>query len=586
VGSYDPNSKLAPAGFGAKGYVPDAGSLSYEITFENKSEALAPAREVRVTDKLDPNVDPTTLEVFAIRFAGMELDIPFGLDTYEDLVPFKAGDSNILVQVEAKVSYSDGTFNLLLRALDPATGWYPEDPLVGILYPEDGSGRGQGSICYVVTPRPGLPTGTVITNQAAIVFDYNDPISTETVSNTIDSGAPSSKVAALPALSPRQILVQWSGVDDAGGSGIASYDLYVSRDGGAFQAAVLDLASTNTLFAGTPGHSYSFYTIARDNVGNLESRPLSGQASTLVSTNAPMLATLDNLTAVPGALVLCTNQLASGSASGQFRFSLGSGTPTGASINETNGVFRWIPTCSQASRTYNITVVVVDSVNTNMFDTSTLTISVGECVVPSLGLQVLESGSSGKLPVKLVSTVPLTSLSMSLATDTARLTNLWLEPIMPEICSQSLDTVTNGLIHLSFATCDGQFLVGTQQIAWLHFDTVSNATSAFIQLNFVDTVGQQPDGTPVKNFAPQSGTLVVIGEQPLLQALIDRSGQTSLVLYGKLGWNCRLERTTELSPGGSWNEVLRTNLPDLYTPVTINPPDSRSFYRSVRLPSQ
>ena len=63
-----------------------------------------------------------------------------------------------------------------LRHLTPNTGWYPEDPLTGFLYPNNTNHVGEGSISYLVRPKSGLASGATITNRANIVFDYSDPI--------------------------------------------------------------------------------------------------------------------------------------------------------------------------------------------------------------------------------------------------------------------------------------------------------------------------------------------------------------------------------------------------------------------------
>jgi len=105
----------------------------------------------------------------------------------------------IVVDVQAKLDRSNRTLSLVLQAIDPATGWYPDDPLVGLLYPEDGTNRGVGSISYLVRPMPGLSSGTVIHDQATIVFDYNDPIPTPQVENALDASTPASQVDPLPA---------------------------------------------------------------------------------------------------------------------------------------------------------------------------------------------------------------------------------------------------------------------------------------------------------------------------------------------------------------------------------------------------
>ena len=124
--------------------------------------------------------------------------------------------ANIVVEVDASLDRATRTLTLTLQAFDPATGWYPEDPMVGLLYPEDGTSRGVGSISYMVKPLPGLPSGTVIQNRAHIIFDFNDPIDTPLVHNTLDAAAPTSQVAPLPATTTDPTFtVTWSGQDEA-----------------------------------------------------------------------------------------------------------------------------------------------------------------------------------------------------------------------------------------------------------------------------------------------------------------------------------------------------------------------------------
>ena len=160
-----------------------------------------------------------------------------------------------------------------------------------------------GSISYLVKPKAGLPSGTVIQNQAKIVFDYNDPINTPLVKNTLDAGTPTSQVGPLPATTTDTTFpVSWSGQDEAGGSGIAGYDLYVSVDGGAFFPLLTDTTDTSTNFTGLPGHTYAFYTLARDNVGHVETPPATPDATTTILVTTTVNAGPDQ-TANEGAAV-------------------------------------------------------------------------------------------------------------------------------------------------------------------------------------------------------------------------------------------------------------------------------------------
>lgn len=562
--------------------------LPYQIRFENQSAATAPARQVVVSDTLDASFDLSTLELTEITFANRILPIPTGLNHYEARVPMAAvntsGTNNIVVDIQAALDFPTRTLKLTLAALDPNTGWFPEDPLVGLLYPEDSTGRGAGGISYLVKPRLGVPTGSRIENRARIAFDYNDPIDTPIVFNTLDSAAPTSAVAPLPAQVGRTFLVNWAGQDDAGGSGLASYDVFVSADGTNRTLWLGGTSATSAPFVGEPGRTYSFYTVARDFVGNQEPAPATPQASTLVSTNTPILAVVTNRSMDAGGPLVITNTLLSGTPVGAFRFSLGPSSPAGALINETNGLFRWTPNCSQAGRTYSITVWVTDTGNTNVMDATTFAIAIGDCVVPSLGQLVLRTGDSGRVPVNLISSVPLTNLAMTVSADPSRLTNLWVEPVVPEICQQSITSLTNDLYWLSLATCSNQFLIGTQQVAWLHFTAISNQSSAFVRLLLDNTVGYQPDGTPVLNFAPQAGRLVIIGEEPLLEAVLNTNRQPTVILYGKPAPGYVVETRTDFI-AGQWAPAV-TNLTvgsDLL--LQIPTPASTSavnFYRALR----
>jgi hypothetical protein len=81
-------------------------------------------------------------------------------------------------------------------------------------------------------------------------------------------------------------VVTWTGSDDPGGSGIAFYDIYVSDNGGAYQLFVSHTTLTSATFTGVQGHTYGFYSVATDNVGNVEPTPAVAQAGTTVGQAA------------------------------------------------------------------------------------------------------------------------------------------------------------------------------------------------------------------------------------------------------------------------------------------------------------
>jgi hypothetical protein len=67
-------------------------------------------------------------------------------------------------------------------------------------------------------------------------------------------------------------------------------------------------------------------------------------------------------------------------------------------------------------------------------------------------------------------------------------------------------------------------------------NAVSNRLSAFVPLTLTDLQGRRlADGSIVMSDFEGKGRLVVIGKEPLLEAIIATNGQLSLILYGQPG---------------------------------------------------
>lgn len=181
-----------------------------------------------------------------------------------------------------------------LRTIDPATNDLPTDVFAGFLPPNNDQHAGEGFVSYRVESKDGLATSTELTAEASIVFDTNDPINTPVHRNTVDVTGPASSINSLPATTATtDFTVSWSGNDE--GSGIANYDVFVSVDGQESALWLDDTADTSATYTGESGHTYAFYSVARDNVGHLQEVPTEAQASTsIVSTvNNPPVADVD-----------------------------------------------------------------------------------------------------------------------------------------------------------------------------------------------------------------------------------------------------------------------------------------------------
>ncbi|MBS1904934.1 MAG: T9SS type A sorting domain-containing protein [Bacteroidetes bacterium] len=225
VVSKDPNHKSGPAGFGTEGFISSTGRMEYMIEFENAPDAQAAAYKIVVVDTLADVFDPAT--------------VVFGRMSHA----FTATQSGNILRWE-------------ITGIDlPANKVPPE---------------GEGWLTYSVLPKAGLTTGTTLGNRANIYFDANAPIMTNSYINTLDFAAPSTMMSALPSKTSDTIVtVRWNSIDPVGGSGYESAMLYMAKDDGAYVAVGNQDADSAQIIVSLD-HTYSFFALAKDHVGNLE----------------------------------------------------------------------------------------------------------------------------------------------------------------------------------------------------------------------------------------------------------------------------------------------------------------------------
>jgi subtilase family serine protease len=282
VAPIDPNEKQSPAGFGEQRFVPRREAIPYTVLFENLPTAQAHARQVVITDQLDPDLDWRTFEVGTISFRGgrYTVEAPAGQRFFQTEVQMREEDGGLRVQILAGVDITTGQVTFRLTAIDPQTGEPPTSPLLGILPPNNEQREGEGFVTFRVKPKRTVPTGTVITNSATIVFDTEEPLTTNEVFNTVDALPPTTSVEVSGTYTNRSsFMVRWSGADDEGGSGLRSYTVWVSVDGEPFRVWLNDVTITQAPFDAQSGcHTYAFYVTASDNAGNLTPAPEAPQA--------------------------------------------------------------------------------------------------------------------------------------------------------------------------------------------------------------------------------------------------------------------------------------------------------------------
>ncbi len=142
VGSYDPNFKeVNPKGKGSEGVItPNDTLLQYMVHFQNLGTYKA--QNVYILDTLDKDLDWSTL------------------------TPVYQSHNCIITMSE------DGVVRFQFDNIElPAK--------------KDNEEASNGMVTYTIKTKKGLPIGTKFTNSAAIYFDFNEPVITNTTVNTI-----------------------------------------------------------------------------------------------------------------------------------------------------------------------------------------------------------------------------------------------------------------------------------------------------------------------------------------------------------------------------------------------------------------
>ena len=141
--SYDPNDKqVLPSGTTVQHFTPTDAELQYQIRFQNTGTDTA--YTVTVIDTLSDNLDIATLQV--------------GASSHKYTFNVSGKGKPVLTWTFNNINLPDSTKDRL---------------------------KSNGFISFSIKAKTGLPAQTKIENYADIIFDYNDPVRTNTTFNTI-----------------------------------------------------------------------------------------------------------------------------------------------------------------------------------------------------------------------------------------------------------------------------------------------------------------------------------------------------------------------------------------------------------------
>ncbi|WP_292778201.1 Calx-beta domain-containing protein [Nostoc sp. NMS9] len=284
-----PNTLINPDGFGTQNWLTAGAVIANTIRFSNNADqGTTPIAQVSITQQLDSDLDLNTFTLDDFGFGEITVDVPIGVQNYSQRLELRS-TRDVFVDVNAELDIATGVVTWTFTAIDPSTGNAINSANQGFLPPNDQNGVGSGFVGYSVQAKANSTNSSRVDAQANIAFNSQTPIQTTAVFNTLDSDIPISKVNALPVNSSSNFTVSWTGSDT--GSGLASYDIFVSTDGGEFVPWQVNTTATSAIYNGERGRNYTFYSVATDNLGQREVVPTQPDTVTTTTTlavnNAP-----------------------------------------------------------------------------------------------------------------------------------------------------------------------------------------------------------------------------------------------------------------------------------------------------------
>jgi hypothetical protein len=285
VCSSDPNDITGPAGYAVPRWVAANKPMEYTIRFENDPDfATSPAQLVYIEMPFDPKVNPFSLRLGNFGFGDFIYTLPFTNTYFQERLDLQ-NELGVFVDVVAGVDVNDNKAFWSFQSIDPATGLPPIDPQIGFLPVNDTlTGSGEGFVTFTMTPRTTATTGDIVSANADIIFDINEEIATNTWTNKLDALPPSSTMEELDSLiEDPEIVIRWTGQDDAGGCGIRDYALYYSVGNSPYVLYSEAITVDSVVFQAIPGNTYRFRVIATDNVGNVEIKNVAEETVTVPS---------------------------------------------------------------------------------------------------------------------------------------------------------------------------------------------------------------------------------------------------------------------------------------------------------------
>jgi len=206
-----------------------------------------------------------------------------------------------------------------------------------------------------------------------------------------------------------------------------------------------------------------------------------------------------------------------------------------------------------------------------------------EFFAASVGSTIVLYGQNGSVAIDGNTSAGLSAINLSFDIPPGHLTNLTLQALAPELDAATSAVTSQGgsswLIHL--AAQSGQSFSGNKPLGQLAFKAGPNTSSAFVPLKITAITATKPNASTVSQLVAKSGRAVVIGAEPLVEAVRSGDGSRAVTLYGRPNASYALEYASSLSNGNAWKLWMRVPMSALSLALPPNQlTDPAVFYRA------
>ncbi len=233
-----------------------------------------------------------------------------------------------------------------------------------------------------------------------------------------------------------------------------------------------------------------------------------------------------------------------------------------------------------------ISVIVADNATSSLSATQSFSVVVREAIA-SLALSAsttnLLAGNTAALRFRLSANDALSNVTFQIEVPGGRLTNLALRALSPDVAGVWLTPLGADRYQARLAAGGTTPIGGQGDLAELSFRASPGIRSAVVPVKLSGVQALRLDGTPVPDWQAVSGRVFVIGEDPILEALLLTNRVRELMLYAQPGQNYGIEYKTNLQASAPWTLLGDFPMAQSWLEITnVGPYAPSIFYRAYR----